>query len=299
MTVRQLLSTTVVCATLTCPHTHGQDEALFPSLSQYDDEAIRLHGLAQLFPGRVLFEDPQLATTTESRVAARVEDLPRAIKYIRLYRLDETQPVLAEYQTHPALILDFRFLKSEQAAVEILDGFTATQWTERLTIVGSVPAGLVESSDDSTTQRDTPVIVLCNRETAGPFEASLHQLQQTGAIIAVGESTAGRTGFYEQTAHNAWILNGELRPDSETSLVGVGFQPRIQLDVDAEENYLSYHLYEAGTNIVQLLRQENHDELESHDTIGNDSVLIEPDRILQRGVDIIAALQTLQQQPEL
>jgi hypothetical protein len=299
MTVRQLLSTAVVCATLTCPHTHGQDEALFPSLSQYDDDAIRLHGLAQLFPGRVLFEDPQLATTTESRVAARVEDLPRAIKYIRLYRLDEAQPVLAEYQTHPALILDFRFLKSEQAAVEILDGFTATQWTERLTTVGSVPAGLVESSDDSTTQRDTPVIVLCNRETAGPFEASLHQLQQTGAIIAVGESTAGRTGFYEQTAHNAWILNGELRPDSETSLVGVGFQPRIQLDVDAEENYLSYHLYEAGTNIVQLLRQENHDEPESHDTIGNDSVLIEPDRILQRGVDIIAALQTLQQQPEL
>ncbi len=299
MTVQQLLSTTVICVTVACHQAHGLDVELFPSLSQYDDEAIRLHGLATLFPGRVLFEDPQLATTTESRVATRVEDLPRAIKYIRLYRLDEAKAVLAEFQAHPALILDVRFLKSERAAVDALDAFTTSQTLHNLTTVGSVPADLIKLSDGSTTQRDTPAIVLCNRETAGPFEAVLHQLQQTGAIIAVGEATAGRTGFYKKTAHNAWLLNGELRPDNDTSLVGVGFQPRILLEIDAEENYLSYHLYEAGTSITQLLRQENHTTADSYEKLESENVLIESDRILQRGVDIIAALQILQQQPEL
>lgn len=298
MTVQQLLRTAVVCAIVTCTPAYGQDATLFPSLSDYSDEVIRLHGLAELYPGRVLFEDPQLATTTESRVATRVEDLPRAIKYIRLYRLDEAKSVLAEFHTHPALILDFRFLKSEQAAVDTLAAFTPSQTLQSLTTIGSVPADLITLSDGSTAQRDTPVIVLCNRETAGPFEAVLHQLQQTGAIIAVGEPTAGRTGFYKKTAHNTWVLNGELRPDNETSLVGVGFEPRIQLEIDVEENYLSYHLYEAGTDIAQLLRQDDRIDI-SHETLESDSVLTEPDRILQRGVDIIAALQILQQQPEL
>lgn len=295
MTVKQYLSTTVVCAALAC-QAHGQDAALFPSLDDYSDESIRLHGLATLFPGRVLFEDPKLDTTTQSRVATRVEDLPHGIKYIRLYRLDEAAAVLAEHKAHPALILDFRFLKSESTAISTLDTFANASWLDTLTTVGSTPEGLIETDDGSGIQRDTPVIVLCNRETAGPFEAVLHLLQQTGSIIAVGEATSGHTGFYQKTEPHAWVLNGELRPDSDTSLVGVGFQPRIQLIINAEENYLSYHLYEAGTSITQLLRQEN--GIEGEEPL-DEAILIEPDQILQRGVDIIDALQILQQQPEL
>ncbi|MFT6059959.1 MAG: hypothetical protein ACJAS5_001404, partial [Lentimonas sp.] len=76
------------------------------------------------------------------------------------------------------------------------------------------------------------------------------------------------------------------------------FEPRIRLESDAKENYLSYHLYEAGTDIMQLLRNE--DSSSDRDPIGEaESSSIEPDRILQRGVDIIAALQILQQQSEL
>jgi sulfur carrier protein ThiS len=141
------------------------------------------------------------------------------------------------------------------------------------------------------------VIVLCNRETAGPFEAVLAKLQQHGAIIGVGEATAGRTGFYEKSDHHTWILHGEIRPDEATSLVGTGFQPRIQLEINSEENYLSYHLYEAGTTIEQLLSQKN--TMPNNEAMEVEGVLIKPDRILQRGVDIIAALQILQQQPEL
>jgi hypothetical protein len=298
LTVKQFLSTAVVCAAVTCQPAQGQDAALFPALSDYGDEAIRLHGLAALFPNHVLFEEPQLETTSESRVAARVEDLPRAIKYIRLYRLDEAKSVLAEFQTHSALILDVRFLKSNHTAVDTLSGFATAKQAKTLTTVGTVPADLSTSGEASSTVRDSPVIVLCNRETAGPFEAVLHQLQAAGAIIAVGEPTAGRSGFYRKASANAWILCGEVRPDSDTSLVGVGFEPRIRLESDAKENYLSYHLYEAGTDILQLLRNEDSSS-DSDPAREADSSSIEPDRILQRGVDIIAALQILQQQPEL
>ncbi len=300
MTVQQYLSTTVVCVTAACSQAHGIDEALFPDLNTHSDEAIRLHGLAQLYPGRVLFEAPQLTSTTESRVATRVEDLPREIKYIRLYRLDEAQSVLEAFQAHHALILDFRFLKSKQTAIHLFDAFATTGWTQGLTTVGTVPEGLIQTKlNNSYTLRDTPVIVLCNRETAGPFEAVLHRLQQNGSIIAVGESTTGHTGFYEKTEPNAWILNGEIRPDRDTSLVGSGFQPRIQIAINAEQNYLTYHLYEAGTDITLLLRQENQNKAHSDESLDDKNAPIETDQILQRGVDIIAALQTLQQQPEL
>ena len=300
MTVKQLLSTTVVCIAAACSQAHGIDESLFPALSTYSDETIRLHGLAQLYPDRVLFEAPQLTTATESRVATRVEDLPREIKYIRLYRLAEAKAVLAEFQAHQALILDFRFLKSERSAIELFDLFATTGWAEALTTIGDVPEQITDITlSDSYTLRDTPVIVLCNRETAGPFEAILHRLQQNGSIIAVGEPTAGRTGFYQKEDAAAWILQGELRPDSDTSLVGSGFEPRIQIPLTAEKSYLCYHLYEAGTAITQLLRQEERETEQSDSKPKHTDTPIETDQVLQRGVDIIAALQTLQQQPEL
>jgi hypothetical protein len=298
LSVKQFLRTATVCAAVTCQPVQGQDAALFPSLRDYSDEAIRLHGLAALFPDRVLFERPQLEIHSESRVAARVEDLPRAIKYIRIYRLNEAKSVLAEHQTQAALILDLRFLKSNHTAVDTFSGFATAKQANTLTTLGTVPAELNISSEASSTVRDFPTIVLCNRKTAGPFEAVLHQLQAAGAIIAVGESTAGRTGFYSKASANAWILCGEVRPDSETSLVGVGFEPRIRLESEAKENYLSYHLYEAGTNILQLLSNEDSSS-DSDQASEADSRSIEPDRILQRGVDIIAALQILQQQPKL
>lgn len=298
LTIKQFFSMAVVCVAVTGQAAQGLDTALFPSLRDYSDEAIRLHGLAALFPNRVLFEDPQLEIHSESRVAARVEDLPRAIKYIRLYRLDEAKSVLAEFQMQSALILDLRFLKSNHTAMDTLSCFATTQQAKTLTTVGTVPADLSTSGEVSSTVRDAPVIVLCNRETAGPFEAVLHQLQAAGTIIAVGESTAGRTGFYSKASAKAWILCGEVRPDSDTSMVGVGFEPRIRLESNAKENYLSYHLYEAGTDILQLLRNEDSSS-DNDPPIEADSSSIEPDRILQRGVDIIAALQILQQQPKL
>ena len=143
MSVKQFLSTTMVCAAVTYQPAQGQDATLFPSLRDYSNEAIRLHGLAALFPDRVLFEQPQLEIHSESRVAARVEDLPRAIKYIRLYRLNEAKYVLAEFQTHSALILDLRFLKSNYTAVDTLSAFATAKQAKTLATVGTVPSNFL------------------------------------------------------------------------------------------------------------------------------------------------------------
>ncbi len=293
LTVKQLLCFTVCGACAAAAYAHGVDPSFFPGVEDYSDAAIRLHGLAELYPGRVLFENPSLETVSSSHEAARVEDLPRDIKYIRLYRLDEAQRVIDEYQAYPALIVDFRYLKSELAAVNILDAFAPEKWTEGLTTVGLVPEALIETADSPTSAREKPVIVLVNRETAGPFEATLDQLQQKGAIIAIGEATAGRTGFYRKSEPGAWTLNGEIQSDGDTSLIGTGFQPHIQMETSAAENYLAYHLYEAGTDINRLLRQDTHtaDHSEETDPIQK---IEEPDRVLQRAVDIVAALQILQ-----
>jgi C-terminal processing protease CtpA/Prc len=139
--------------------------------------------------------------------------------------------------------------------------------------------------------RNHPAIVLCNRETAGPFEALLSIMQQQGTIIAVGERTAGKTGFYHNINPQTWMIQGELRPQSDVSLVATGFTPRIQIKVTAEENYSSYHLYEAGTPITRLLRQERN--LTNTEYAATEDASIERDRILQRGVDIATALQVL------
>lgn len=300
MTVQQFFSATVFCLIAACTPLHGVELPLFPALDNYDSEEIRLHGLAALYPGRVLFQDPSLSlnTASEPRDAARVENLPRDITYIRVYRLEQAQAVLRAQQQQPALIIDFRYLKSELAAVDILDVFERNACLRGLTTTGQVPEQLIATTSRSDAskapQRRIPAIVLCNRETAGPFEASLERLQRAGSIIVVGEPSAGRTGFYRKTKYQAWILHGEIRPDAKTSLVGTGVQPRIHITTSAEDNYSSYHRYEAGTSLVHLLRDANQPSTEpdNQEPLAIDN--IGPDRVLQRGVDIITALQVLE-----
>ena len=139
MTVKQLFSYTVFCAIAVSTPVNGVELHLFPSLEKYDTEEIQLHGLATLYPGRVLFEHPSLSASCENREPARVEDLPREIKYIRLYRLDGAQAVLKQQRAHPALIVDFRYLKSELAALQSLNAFEQNACLNGLTTTGQVP----------------------------------------------------------------------------------------------------------------------------------------------------------------
>jgi hypothetical protein len=270
----------------------------YPGLDQYSDAQIRLHGLAALYPGKVLFEAPTSISANQRTEAARIEDLARDIKYIRIYRLDEAIVAIREHAAHPSLILDFRYVKSPGTASALASLLNGANELHAPTTLGEVPDSItdeLEALNSSSVNRSHPAIVLCNRETAGPFEAILYNSQKQGSIIAVGERTAGQTGFYQKIESLTWMIEGELRPETYISLVATGFTPRIQVKVTAEENYSAYNLYEAGTPINRLLRNEYHNNKTASPAEQQaDETPTAHDRILQRGVDIATALQVLQ-----
>ncbi|MEN8662615.1 MAG: hypothetical protein ACN4GF_03715 [Lentimonas sp.] len=281
------------------------ESEFFPELDAHSDELIRLKGLAELYPGTILFEEPKLAIRSQREEAASIEELPREITYVRIYRLEEAITALKEVVNHPALILDMRYLQSDRSGIALANLLNRENNTATLTAVGQITIevkGTAKDPEDASSQRSYPAIVLCNRETAGPFEAILHSLQSQGCILAVGEATSGRTGYYQASDHGAWIIEGEVRPTPELSILETGFVPRIEIDATPESNYISYYLYEAGTSITRLLRDDTKQSVTPKDdeakTNKETAETFEPDAVLQRGVDIVAALQVLQQLPE-
>jgi hypothetical protein len=117
----------------------------------------------------------------------------------------------------------------------------------------------------------------------------------------VGEATAGSTGSFRPhpEVDGVWILCGEIRPSPDLSLIPGGVMPRITVAMSAKDNYRAYFLYEAGTSISSLIQKEN---LESKKTSADHPEEHPPaalqDLVLQKGIDIVAALQILEQLPE-
>lgn len=270
--------------------THELPADLFDGIAQHSDSTVRLHGLAALYPGRVLFEEPRYESNQERSEAARVETIRDEISYIRVYRFAEAMQTIQKHLGDDSLILDLRYMQSADLGSELSFSLDRGKSYNQLISIGTLPddvsAALAMDVDAASPSRKSAVIVLCNRETAGPFEALLHNLQTSGAVIAVGEATAGRTGFYREI-DAAWLINGEIQPTDATSLVGVGFVPRIEVKLSPEEHYTAYHWYEAGSSLEQtLISMQSTDKAEQpHPSI---------DPILERGVEIVAALQILQ-----
>lgn len=269
----------------------------FPEIKQTDAEWIRLKGLAELYPQRILFEAPSSLPQSQRYEAAKYDTVRENINYIRVYRLHEAMPILMEHIDDPYLILDLRYLRAPSLGLELAHMLGLGDAEFSLKAMGEIPAKLAAQlapmEKAPSTRRETPIVVLCNRETSGPFEATLQTLQDLGAVFAVGENTAGKTGFYQKMeTQPAWVLNGEIRPESNISLINLGFSPRIQIQTSQEENYASYNLYEAGTPLDRLL--DSKQESSESDETDSSFDYTKPDRVLQRGVDIVAALQILQ-----
>src|SRR5690606_24006864 len=122
-----------------------------------------------------------------------------------------------------------------------------------------------------------------------------------GSVIVVGENTAGRTGFYEEIQSGDWKIHGELRPGPNHSLVPAGIKPRISVALSPEAQDRGYFLYEAGTKIEPLVRQPERATAAVEDAPDESEKVEESagtDPILQRGLEIVAALQVLQQLPD-
>lgn len=287
----KLIAALLVAGSQVAAATHELDSDLFDGIASHSDASVRLHGLAALYPGRVLFQEPSFSVNEERSDAFSIETIRTDITYIRVYRLEDALESIQAHLSATSLILDLRYTQSEALAGELSLALDRAKSHNQLTARGILPDPIIKllavDYDAVEPVRDSAIVVLCNQKTAGPFEALLHNLQASGAIIAVGESTAGRTGYYKEVEGPAWLLDGEIRADGQTSLVGTGFVPRISVTLSPQQHYTAYHWYEAGSSLDQILNG-------IPDEDGNDTSPKTIDPVLERGVEIVAALQILQ-----
>jgi len=275
---------------------------LFPGLGDISAEELYLEGLGARFPGAVRHAPPDRAPTSNREAASSFERLPRGISYLRVYRLADAAPELRKRLRQSEIVIDLRFLRSTSAG-SALAALLPRSAANTLTTAGSTPPeilpprdhfGTVERPDDAP-----PVAVLCNEATAGPFEATLSALQNDGRIVGVGRATAGLTGFYEAPAitPGLHVLRGEIRA-ANRSLVGRGFQPRVPVDVDPDEDYAAYYRFESGGELSELVRRNPAARPADARDDGGESRETPPDLALSRAADVVSALQILGRMPD-
>ncbi len=272
---------------------------LFPGITNYSDTDLQLNGIARLYPDRVRFTSPERKSASQRPTATAVEKLPRDITYIRIYRLEEAFANSDIYAETAALILDLRYVHSNSIGAGLAALFPEKEDLKIVNHLGNIPNS-VESEISSklhvSQKREHPIIVLVNRHTAGPFEATLSNLQSEGLAIVVGEKTAGSTGFYKKINPSTWILDGEVLPTKGTSIVGIGLSPRITLETNPKSCYLSYQLYEAGTPLEKILGKSTVKKTTPEDE-GTDAPILS-DPALKRGLETIEAMKVLGTLPE-
>lgn len=283
------------------------DKAFFPELSKEAPEQIFLEGMVALYPGRVLNEAPENSINKSSRNPL-IESLPRGITYIRVYDIEKARQTLIENIKNPALIWDFRFLEGDYAdALMLLQLFPEIPDPNQLiTTKGKYTISEIDqvqaNGHQSDTIRDHPVLILINQKTRGAIEAAIEALQGDEKVMTVGTESAGATGSYKPVpgVKGFWVIEGEVQPNNGVSLLGIGVQPTVPVHVTPGEDFTGYQLIESGSSASTLLRTElpNLDEgLDEHSSDDNNG-LRPVDRILQRAVDIIIALQVLGKLPQ-
>lgn len=234
-------------------------------------DEIFLQGLAQQYPKQVITALPHAPNHT--KIAPIVLTLPRDIVYLRIYDfatdLDET----LDHLTHPALILDLRYV------------FAAAQ----VDYIAHLDA----------LQRDHPIIVLTNQQTSGPWETQLADLQAAQKITTVGKATAGNTGVYQQFWESPvyYKLIDEFLPQDQRSILQTGVIPNVPIDVRVDEDYQSYYAVNKGYAVADMIELSYDDTTSEADTAPANGKAILNDKILQRAVDIIVALQILGELP--
>jgi hypothetical protein len=274
------------------------DPALFPGLDKIPPADLELAGLAALYPGRLLHEPPATTDPSNPNRLPYSRDISHSLTYLRIYDLASAQAKLADALTHPTVILDLRYLTSSPADAEAFADTLAKAGLPSAPVKAlgdlPVPAALPTLPAGNTTPPAPPlVLALVNHQTSGPLEAWLAAFQAADSVLAIGSPTAGQPGIYRpvQSSPTYYILVGELQP-STGSLVGPGLQPRFAVDVTPEQNYRAYVELERGADLPSLLTP-------AHAASVTPSTDDTTDLVLQRAVDIVAALQLLGRVPSL
>lgn len=292
----------------------GVDPTLFPDVDKLPAGEIELAGLASLYPGRILHEAPQsLDEHDKGRAPMHYDSLPRNLDYLRVYDLGVALPQITKLlNDKPALILDLRFLRTDANDAAGLAGVLSQAGLEHAAIHSEGEAifepGKLPAHDPKDTRPAPVVLVLVNGLTSGPVEAWLAAFQEKDGVLLVGTPTAGQPAHYKAMEGHPgyYIIDGELLPASG-SLVGLGVKPRFQVDVTPEQSYDAYYFVERGGDIKTLLQHDATTTTASAPakpaTAASapipQSVPVEEisDPVLQRAVDVVAALQVLNRLP--
>ncbi len=290
----------------------GVSPDLFPDAAVRTDAEVQLAGIAALYPGRILHKPPRVNDAANAGRPPRISDLPRNTTYLRIYDLGAAKTLqslsdaLAKY---PAVILDLRYVyadeKSSEAFAAVLS--RAGLASAPLHGLGTMPEpDPLPGPGDTESGRSPPVVLaMVNGETAGPLEAWLEVFQEKESVMSVGTPTAGQPGLYRQYIGfpDYYIIEGELQPESG-SIVGTGLKPRFLVDVTPEQNYLAYQRVERGlVDVTSMLR---YDRPGAAAPTASGAATAAPaatttveaaDPVLQRAVDVVAALQVLGRVP--
>jgi hypothetical protein len=248
--------------------------------AEHSQRELVWRGLASLYPEKVLTAPP-VVFTGHSPAPPLEAELPRGVTYLRLYDPALAVEALEAVQNPQKLILDLRYCATPAPASFVT---------------------LVEELGQTH-----PLIVLVNRRTAGQLEVQLADLQAAKKILTVGTPTAGQTGQYMPIPglEGFYVLTEETLTADGNSLLGKGLTPSVAVDTTPQADYLAYNLVERGTSVAAVLQMQvaaptapattpndaatGVNEQKSSATTAD----LPLDATLQRGIDVIVALQVM------
>ncbi|MDR2982582.1 MAG: hypothetical protein LBV12_10100 [Puniceicoccales bacterium] len=282
---------------------------LYPGINDKTQDEVMLAGMAVLYPGRVT-RTPLVVTATDSARKPVSAMLHNQIAYIRCYGSDAS--LYTPAAGAKGVIVDLRYFgtspETVSACVALCRKISGTSPVVKG--LGDYPVPAAEPLKVDDTAAPARVVVLVNKGTAGPIEPMLADLQAKGKVILVGTATAGATARYRQLDATSgwWTISGELcTGESKRSLVGSGVLPKVQVAVSAENDLLAWHWIERGVSPLVILRlsqsngnngsaEKKNNAAASEGDAGQSSSdsVTGTDLVLQRGYDILAALQVME-----
>jgi hypothetical protein len=295
----------------------GIDPALFPDVDKLPAGEIELAGLASLYQGRILHEAPHTLDDQDKGREPKLYALPRNLNYLRVFDLGKALPQIGEQlKENPALILDLRFVWADAKDAADFAGVLSQAGLEYDDVHaegdGLPEPGKLPAPDPKDTKPAPVVLVLVNGLTAGPLETWLAAFQQKESVLLVGTPTAGQSAHYKPMPDHPgyYIIDGDLLlgpVSSSISLVGKGVQPRFLVDVTPEQSYTAYHFLDNRDDIATLLRHDATTPAPAPAKIATPALSAPipqsvptqeiSDPVLQRAVDVVAALQVLGRLP--
>lgn len=282
----------------------------FPGLKETPADKIYLQGLMSVYPGRILDKAPEKESTNSTREPL-VEELPRGITYLRVYDIASSREALNASSGLEALIIDLRYVSGTLGDAQAL--LMHFQDGADLHELQRIPKQAPTTDDPEMAMRSTvekyepfsPLtkpIVLFNHRTRGAIESALEALLREGRIMTVGTQTAGNTGSFKPMpgAKGFWVIESEVKATDGPSLLGVGLEPEVAVDVTPEQDFTGYQLLETGYSAEAILRAQlpslSGDEAQEEDE-ANEENKRAVDPILQRAVEVVIALQILGKLP--